>query len=60
MLHNQANPKNLKVEQNWEGWNDLNYIFFLRNYLSPVDSGRETFKHQLSSGEVVSPNQVCK
>ena len=60
MLHDQANPKTLQVEQNWEEWKNSNYIFFLQNYLSPVDSGRKVLKHGLSSGGVVSPNQGWK
>ena len=32
-------------------------FFFLKNYLSQVDSGRKILKNRLSSGGIVSPNQ---
>ena len=36
------------------------YSFFMQNCLSPVDSGRKSLKHRLSSGGFVLPNQGCR
>ena len=56
----QVNAKTLQVKQSWEEWNNWNYILFLQNYLSPVDSERKILKRRLSSAGVVPPNQRCR
>ena len=56
------NPKLMQKHYNFSeveknGMNGI--MFFLQNYLSPVDSGRNIVKHRWWIRGVVSPNHLC-